>query len=44
MRWAVRRLLGDERIAARAREIAAWSSRNDGAERGAVLVEELGSR
>jgi len=44
LRWAVRRLMGDERIASRASEIAAWSARNDGAARGADLVEELASR
>jgi UDP:flavonoid glycosyltransferase YjiC (YdhE family) len=38
-RWAVRRLLADERFAARAREIAAWSRENHGASSGAYLVE-----
>jgi UDP:flavonoid glycosyltransferase YjiC (YdhE family) len=39
LRWAVRRLLGDRRFAARAREIAAWGRENDGPARGAALVE-----
>jgi UDP:flavonoid glycosyltransferase YjiC (YdhE family) len=44
VRWAARRILGDERFADRAREIAAWSEANDGAERGAELVERLAAR
>jgi UDP:flavonoid glycosyltransferase YjiC (YdhE family) len=44
IRWAVRRTLADRRFAERAREIASWSRENDGAERGAHLVEELASR
>ncbi|HEV7563892.1 MAG TPA: nucleotide disphospho-sugar-binding domain-containing protein [Solirubrobacterales bacterium] len=44
LRWAVRRLLGDGSFAARAAEIAAWGRENDGAERGAGLVEELARR
>ena len=36
---AVRRVLADPRFAARAREIAAWGQGNDGAARGAALVE-----
>jgi UDP:flavonoid glycosyltransferase YjiC (YdhE family) len=44
LRWAVRRLLGDPAFAARAGEIAAWGRENDGAERGAELVEELAAR
>jgi MGT family glycosyltransferase len=39
LRWAARRVLGDARFARRAQEIAGWASRNDGAERGAELVE-----
>jgi UDP:flavonoid glycosyltransferase YjiC (YdhE family) len=39
VRLAVRRLLGDERFAARAREIGAWVAAHDGATRGAELVE-----
>jgi UDP:flavonoid glycosyltransferase YjiC (YdhE family) len=41
LRWATRRLLGDSAFALKAGEIAAWGKRNDGAERGAVLVERL---
>ena len=39
LRLAVRKALGDPRLAARAREIAAWAAEHDGAERGAELVE-----
>jgi MGT family glycosyltransferase len=39
MRWAARRILSELRFRERAREIAAWSRSNDGAERGAELVE-----
>jgi MGT family glycosyltransferase len=41
LRWAVRRILGDSRLATRAREIAAWARENDGAVRGAELIERL---
>jgi MGT family glycosyltransferase len=41
LRWAARRILGDRSFAARAGEIAAWGGRNDGAARGAELVEGL---
>ena len=41
IRWAVRQLLGEPRFAGRAREFAAWAADNDGAVRGAQLVEEL---
>jgi UDP:flavonoid glycosyltransferase YjiC (YdhE family) len=41
IRWAVRRLLGEPRFAARAADFAAWAADNDGAERGARMVEEL---
>ena len=40
VRLAVRRLLGDERYRARAEEIAAWATENDGAASAAELVEE----
>jgi UDP:flavonoid glycosyltransferase YjiC (YdhE family) len=40
VRLATRRLLGEERFAARAREIARWSKSNDGAVAAASLVEE----
>ena len=39
LRWAVRRVLADPRFTARARAIAHWAKENDGAERGAELVE-----
>jgi UDP:flavonoid glycosyltransferase YjiC (YdhE family) len=39
--WAARRVLGEPRFTARAGEIAAWGRENDGAERGAELVEML---
>jgi UDP:flavonoid glycosyltransferase YjiC (YdhE family) len=41
LRWWVRRALGDERLVARAAELAAWSAANDGAARAADLVEGL---
>jgi UDP:flavonoid glycosyltransferase YjiC (YdhE family) len=41
LRWATRRVLADPGFAQRANEIAAWASQNDGAERGAGLVETL---
>jgi MGT family glycosyltransferase len=41
LRWATRRLLADPGFAARARQIAAWAATNDGAARGAELVEGL---
>jgi UDP:flavonoid glycosyltransferase YjiC (YdhE family) len=41
LRWAARRILGDGAFAGRAREIAAWGERHDGAQRGADLVEGL---
>lgn len=41
LRWAVRRILRDRRFAERAEEIAAWARTNDGADRGAELVEAL---
>jgi UDP:flavonoid glycosyltransferase YjiC (YdhE family) len=41
LRWAARRILGDGSFAARAGEIAAWGRENDGARRGAELVESL---
>jgi UDP:flavonoid glycosyltransferase YjiC (YdhE family) len=40
LRWAVRRLLEDRKFAARAASLAVWSRANDGAARGAELVEE----
>jgi MGT family glycosyltransferase len=41
LRWAVRRLLEDDSFAARAEEFAAWGRENDGARRGAELIERL---
>jgi MGT family glycosyltransferase len=44
LRLAVRRVLADRRVAERAERIAAWARGNDGAERGAELVEALAQR
>jgi MGT family glycosyltransferase len=44
LRWAARRILADPRYAARSRRIAAWGRENDGADRGAGLVEALPER
>jgi UDP:flavonoid glycosyltransferase YjiC (YdhE family) len=41
LRWAARRILGDRSFVDRADEIAAWGRENDGAQRGAELVELL---
>jgi UDP:flavonoid glycosyltransferase YjiC (YdhE family) len=41
VRVAVQRALGDERMAARARALAAWSREHDGATAASALVEEL---
>jgi UDP:flavonoid glycosyltransferase YjiC (YdhE family) len=41
LRWAARRLLEEPSFAVRARRIAAWGRENDGAARGAELVENL---
>jgi MGT family glycosyltransferase len=41
LRWATRRLLEDRSFADRAGELAAWAAENDGATRGAELVEQL---
>jgi len=41
LRWATRRMLADDSFAARARELAAWTEANNGAERAAGLVEGL---
>jgi UDP:flavonoid glycosyltransferase YjiC (YdhE family) len=41
VRWAVRRMLGDPEFEQRAGAIAAWARENDGALRGAELVEEF---
>jgi UDP:flavonoid glycosyltransferase YjiC (YdhE family) len=42
LRSAVRRVLSEQRFRASATAIAAWSRENDGAERGAALVESYG--
>lgn len=44
LRWAVRRLLADRRIAARARGLAGWGRANHGPTRGAELVESYARR
>lgn len=44
LRWSVQRLLSEPRFTARAQEIAAWGRENDGAARGAELVERLALR
>jgi UDP:flavonoid glycosyltransferase YjiC (YdhE family) len=41
LRWSVRQLLHEPSFAAKAEEIAAWGRENDGAARGAELVERL---
>ncbi|MGN6201384.1 MAG: glycosyltransferase [Solirubrobacterales bacterium] len=41
LRWAARRLLHEASFTAKAQEIAAWGRENDGAGRGAELVERL---
>ncbi len=41
LRWTARRVLGDRRFAEQAGQIASWAGRNDGAKRGAELVENL---
>ena len=42
IRWATRRLLGEPVFSAQAAGFASWSAANDGAERGAELIERLG--
>jgi MGT family glycosyltransferase len=44
LRWAARRILHEPSFTAAAETIAAWSRNNDGAERGAELVESLAGR
>jgi MGT family glycosyltransferase len=41
LRWAARRILGDPSFAAGAGRIATWGRENDGARRGAELIEGL---
>ena len=44
LRWAARRILSDPSFTPHAEAIAAWGRENDGAERGAELVENLARR
>jgi MGT family glycosyltransferase len=44
LRWAARRLLHEPSFETKAEEIGAWGSENDGAARGAELVESLALR
>jgi len=44
LRWAARRLLAESDFAERAQEIAAWGRENDGAAKGAELIERLALR
>jgi UDP:flavonoid glycosyltransferase YjiC (YdhE family) len=44
LRWAARRLLHGPSFGAKAEEIATWGQENDGADRGAELVERLALR
>jgi UDP:flavonoid glycosyltransferase YjiC (YdhE family) len=44
LRWAVQRLLQEPSFTAKAEEIGTWGRENDGAARGAELVEELAVR
>jgi UDP:flavonoid glycosyltransferase YjiC (YdhE family) len=44
LKWAARRLLHEPSFTAKAEEIAAWGDENDGAARGAELVERLALR
>ena len=41
LRAAVRRVLADGRFASRARALADWGQRHDGARRGAALVDRV---
>ncbi|MGN6558484.1 MAG: glycosyltransferase [Solirubrobacterales bacterium] len=41
LRWSVQQLLNEPKLTAKAQEIAAWGRENDGAARGAELVERL---
>lgn len=44
LRWAARRILSDPSFTVRAAELAGWAKQNDGAERGAELVERLAAK
>ncbi len=41
LRWAAHRLLGDASFTRQAERLAAWAKENDGAKRGAELIEQL---
>ncbi len=41
LRWATQRLLGDRSFASKAEQLAAWGRENNGARRGAELVEQV---
>jgi UDP:flavonoid glycosyltransferase YjiC (YdhE family) len=41
VRWATRRILGNQSFGRRAVQIAAWAREHDGSGRGAELIEEL---
>jgi MGT family glycosyltransferase len=41
LRWSAHRLLSDRSFADSAQELAMWAGENDGAERGAELIEQL---
>jgi UDP:flavonoid glycosyltransferase YjiC (YdhE family) len=43
LRWAARRILADPQFNEKAAELAAWRRKNDGAQRGAELVEQFAS-
>jgi UDP:flavonoid glycosyltransferase YjiC (YdhE family) len=44
LRWAARRMLGEPSFTRKAEDIATWGRENDGAARGAELVERLALR
>jgi UDP:flavonoid glycosyltransferase YjiC (YdhE family) len=44
LRWAVRSVLEHPRFAARARELSAWATQNDGTVHAALLVERFATR
>ena len=44
LRWVLRELLGDPSYARRAQRLGEWAQRNDGARRGAELVELFARR
>jgi UDP:flavonoid glycosyltransferase YjiC (YdhE family) len=44
LRWAVRSVLEHPQLAARARQLSTWATRNDGAVLAALLVERFATR